>query len=114
MRITIDDVLYFVRESEFINPVQQRVILNRLDASPTRKEIDKARREISGKNRRSIAKKVRGFFTGPVGPIGEAGQPGVPGPSGASVYDIWLANGNSGSVEDFLRSLRATNGGGVR
>ena len=38
--------------------------------------------------------------TGPIGPIGP------PGPPGQSAYDIWLANGNTGTLTDFFEYLR--------
>lgn len=38
---------------------------------------------------------------------GEDGQDGAPG---ASAYDLWLAQGNTGSVTDFLRSLKGEQG----
>ena len=46
--------------------------------------------------------------TGPQGPQGPAGEPGAPGPKGdpgSSAYDLWIADGNTGTVHDFLVSL---------
>jgi hypothetical protein len=40
-----------------------------------------------------------------------AGQKGDPGAAGASAYDVWLANGHTGSEQDFLDSLRGQGGG---
>jgi hypothetical protein len=37
--------------------------------------------------------------TGPVGPVGASGA------SGQSAYDLWLAQGNTGTVQDFLNTL---------
>jgi len=37
--------------------------------------------------------------TGPVGPTGASGPSGA---NGQSAYDLWLAQGNTGSVQDFL------------
>ena len=57
--------------------------------------------------------------TGPAGPKGETGAPGVPGKpgedgvdgvDGKSAYQIWLDNGNAGSVNDFLESLKGPKG----
>ncbi len=35
---------------------------------------------------------------------------GTPGADGKSAYDIWLEKGNTGTEEDFINSLRGTNG----
>jgi len=49
--------------------------------------------------------------TGATGPQGEPGEQGATGPQGAtgecglSAYDIWLALGNTGTEQDFLKSL---------
>lgn len=57
--------------------------------------------------------------TGEAGPKGETGAPGVPGKpgedgvdgvDGKSAYQIWLDNGNTGSVNDFLESLKGPKG----
>jgi hypothetical protein len=42
---------------------------------------------------------------GPQGPQGPAGAEGQPGASGLSAYEVWLAQGNSGSESDFLQTL---------
>ena len=42
---------------------------------------------------------------GPVGPQGPAGAEGQPGANGLSAYEVWLAQGNSGSESDFLQTL---------
>src|SRR5919198_1312153 len=62
---------------------------------------------------------------GPIGPQGERGaqgergldgapgQNGAPGANGApglSAYQLWLAEGNEGTVGDFMRSLHGANG----
>jgi len=39
-----------------------------------------------------------------------AGQKGDPGDDGASAYDIWLANGHTGTEQDFLDSLKGADG----
>jgi len=44
---------------------------------------------------------------GPQGPAGADGQPGTqgePGENGLSAYEVWLAEGSSGTVSDFLNS----------
>ena len=41
---------------------------------------------------------------------GVAGQDGVDGQDGASAYELWLANGNTGSQADFLASLVGADG----
>ena len=44
---------------------------------------------------------------GPQGPAGADGQPGPqgePGENGLSAYELWLAEGYSGSISDFLNS----------
>jgi hypothetical protein len=46
-------------------------------------------------------------LTGPAGATGPQGEQGPQGPSGTnglSAYEIWLAQGNTGSEEDFLQS----------
>ena len=57
--------------------------------------------------------------TGEPGPKGDTGAPGVPGKpgedgvdgvDGKSAYQIWLDNGNTGSVNDFLESLKGPKG----
>jgi hypothetical protein len=59
---------------------------------------------------------------GPAGPQGEQGErglegapgqngaPGANGAPGLSAYQLWLADGNEGSVGDFMRSLHGANG----
>ena len=39
---------------------------------------------------------------GPVGPSGPSGASGTAGTDGQSAYDLWLAQGNTGTVQDFL------------
>jgi hypothetical protein len=42
---------------------------------------------------------------GPVGPVGATGPSGASGPAGTdgqSAYDLWLGQGNTGTVQDFL------------
>ena len=39
---------------------------------------------------------------GPVGPSGASGPSGPQGVAGQSAYDLWLAQGNTGTVQDFL------------
>ncbi len=48
--------------------------------------------------------------TGAQGPQGETGETGPKGDSGESAYDVWLANGHSGSEEDFLDWLKGEKG----
>lgn len=38
------------------------------------------------------------------------GEVGPPGPPGASAYEVWLQEGNTGSEEDFLASLKGEPG----
>jgi collagen-like protein sclZ.3 len=47
---------------------------------------------------------------GPQGPKGDTGEDGVDGVDGKSAYQIWLDNGNAGSVNDFLESLKGPKG----
>ncbi len=47
---------------------------------------------------------------GPQGPQGAAGADGADGADGASAYDLWLAAGNTGTVADFLNSLKGADG----
>lgn len=53
---------------------------------------------------------------GPRGPSGERGETGQSGPQGQagergeSVYDIWKSEGNSGTKQDFLLSLKGVRG----
>ena len=53
--------------------------------------------------------------SGPSGPSGATGPAGGPsgasgpsGPIGASAYEVWLSEGNTGSVGDFLSTLGAS------
>ena len=39
---------------------------------------------------------------GPVGPSGPSGASGTAGADGQSAYDLWLGQGNTGTVQDFL------------
>ena len=48
--------------------------------------------------------------TGEAGPKGDTGEDGVDGVDGKSAYQIWLDNGNAGSVNDFLESLKGPKG----
>lgn len=48
--------------------------------------------------------------TGEAGPKGDTGEDGVDGVDGKSAYQIWLDNGNTGSVNDFLESLKGPKG----
>ena len=47
---------------------------------------------------------------GPAGPAGINGAMGPAGPAGQSAYEIWIANGNIGTQQDFLNSLQGANG----
>ena len=44
------------------------------------------------------------------GAPGQNGAPGANGAPGLSAYQLWLAEGNSGTVGDFMRSLRGADG----
>ena len=44
-------------------------------------------------------------LTGPQGETGPAGEDGNDGSVGDSAYDVWLARGNTGTVQDYLDSL---------
>jgi hypothetical protein len=44
---------------------------------------------------------------GPTGLAGPQGEPGVNGANGLSAYQIWLSQGNEGTIEDYLQSLQA-------
>lgn len=48
--------------------------------------------------------------TGEAGPKGDTGEDGVDGVDGKSAYQIWLGNGNTGSINDFLESLKGPKG----
>ena len=48
--------------------------------------------------------------TGEQGPQGEAGADGEDGEDGQSAYQIWLANDNTGTEEEFLASLKGEKG----
>jgi hypothetical protein len=39
---------------------------------------------------------------GPAGPVGPSGASGTAGAAGQSAYDLWLGQGNTGTVQDFL------------
>lgn len=45
---------------------------------------------------------------GEQGPKGDKGDPGEKGDKGLSAYEIWLRAGNSGTEQDFLDSLKAS------
>lgn len=45
------------------------------------------------------------------GPRGLTGETGSKGDNGLSAYQVWLNNGNSGTEEDFLASLKGPQGG---
>ncbi len=53
---------------------------------------------------------------GPMGPIGPEGLDGMdgidgqPGQPGLSAYDVWVSEGNIGTIQDFLNSLRGQDG----
>ncbi len=47
---------------------------------------------------------------GPQGPQGVQGPAGQNGTNGQSAYDIWLAQGNTGTQQDFLNSLQGGQG----
>jgi hypothetical protein len=49
-------------------------------------------------------------LTGLIGPAGPAGQNGTNGTNGQSAYELWLAQGNTGTQQQFLSSLQGTNG----
>jgi hypothetical protein len=55
-------------------------------------------------------------LTGPQGPAGEEGPQGPAGPAGAngqdglSAYEIWLAEGNAGTMTDFLNGIQGPAG----
>ena len=51
-----------------------------------------------------------GVLTGLTGPQGPAGAAGIPGQNGLSAYELWLAEGNSGTEADFLSSLVGVQG----
>lgn len=48
---------------------------------------------------------VQDGIPGPQGPQGPQGAQGEPGMDGLSAYEIWLAEGNTGTEHDFLNSL---------
>ena len=47
---------------------------------------------------------------GPQGEIGPEGPAGIDGQDGLSAYEVWLAQGNTGTEADFLNSLEGTQG----
>ena len=51
-----------------------------------------------------------GVLSGLVGTAGPQGPAGQNGTNGQSAYDIWLAQGNTGTQQDFLNSLQGTQG----
>jgi hypothetical protein len=48
--------------------------------------------------------------TGPKGPKGDKGDKGDPGNDGLSAYEVWLKEGNKGSEQQFLNSLKGVPG----
>jgi uncharacterized protein (TIGR02145 family) len=49
-------------------------------------------------------------LTGPQGPAGQQGLTGQNGSNGQGAYDIWLSQGNIGTVQDFLNSITGPQG----
>ena len=48
-----------------------------------------------------------GTITGLIeGAPGKEGKPGDPGPAGKNAFEVWLAAGNVGTIEDYFESLR--------
>src|SRR5699024_2760517 len=47
---------------------------------------------------------------GPQGPQGATGPAGADGNDGDSAYEVWLAEGNAGSEQDFLDSIKGVDG----
>jgi len=50
------------------------------------------------------------YTTGPLTGLGSVGPQGPTGANGQSAYDLWLAQGNSGTQQDFLSSLQGPTG----
>src|SRR5690625_2159805 len=48
--------------------------------------------------------------TGPAGADGATGPAGADGNDGDSAYEVWLAEGNTGSEQDFLDSIKGVDG----
>jgi hypothetical protein len=48
--------------------------------------------------------------TGSQGPMGANGSPGQTGSNGQSAYNIWIAQGNTGTGQDFLNSITGPQG----
>jgi hypothetical protein len=50
------------------------------------------------------------YTTGPLTSLGTVGPQGPAGANGQSAYDLWLAQGNTGTQQDFLNSLQGATG----
>lgn len=49
---------------------------------------------------------ITALVEGPPGSPGKPGDPGSPGDPGKTSYEVWLAAGNNGSVEDYFNAMR--------
>ena len=76
-------------------------------------EIDNKLEDITNLEQDLQDKVESGYFKGEKGDTGESGQDGVNGHDGLdgkSAYQIWLEEGNSGTEQDFLNSLKGADG----
>lgn len=76
-------------------------------------EIDSKIEEVTELEEDLEDKVESGYFKGEKGDTGEPGQDGINGQDGAdgkSAYQIWLDEGNVGTEQDFLNSLKGTDG----
>ena len=76
-------------------------------------EIDSKLEEVTSLEEDLNSKVENGYFKGEKGDTGEPGQDGINGQDGAdgkSAYEIWLDEGNQGTEQDFLDSLKGVDG----
>lgn len=73
-------------------------------------EIDNKLEEVTDLEEDLENKVQSGYFKGDKGDTGDPGQDGEDGDDGKSAYEIWLDEGNVGTEEDFLESLKGENG----
>lgn len=76
-------------------------------------EIDSKLEEVTSLEEDLEDKVESGYFKGDKGDAGEPGQngtDGLNGTDGKSAYEIWLDEGNQGTEQDFLNSIKGADG----
>ena len=73
-------------------------------------QVDNKLAEVTALEEDLEDKVESGYFKGDKGDTGDPGQDGEDGDDGKSAYEVWLDEGNVGTEEDFLESLKGENG----